>query len=104
MTDRSDDRHEGISIPGLPASASERGLWSRFKEHKLIQATLAYLAAALAVAHGEELVAGAYHWPELVGRIVIGALGLGLPLALTIVFIATRKVSPADRVAAGRIL
>jgi adenylate cyclase len=104
MTNPANDRHEGISVPVPPVAASERGVWSRFKEHKLIQATLAYLAAALAIAHGEELVAHAYHWPELVGRIVIGGLGLGLPLTLAIVFIATRKVSSADRAAAGRTL
>jgi TolB-like protein/tetratricopeptide (TPR) repeat protein len=104
MTAPSNDRQEIVSVPALGTSSSERGFWSRFKEHKLIQTTLAYLVAALAIAHGEELVASAYHWPELVGRIVIGSLGLGLPLALVIVLIATRKVSAADRAAAGRTL
>ncbi len=104
MTDPSNDRHEVISVPVLVTSGSERGPWSRFKEHKLIQAALAYLVAALAIAHGEELVASAYHWPELVGRMVIGGLGLGLPLSLTLVFFATRKVSSADRATAGRTL
>lgn len=90
----------------LPRAAQDiaPGLWSRIKEHKLIQVTLAYLVAALAIAHGEELVASAYHWPELVGRIVIGILGLGLPLTLIVVLLAQIKVSSVSRAAVGRTL
>jgi TolB-like protein/Tfp pilus assembly protein PilF len=93
--------------PGAAASQareSDRTLWSRVKEHKLIQATLAYLAAALAVAHGEELIASAYRWPELISRLVIGALGIGLPLTLLTVWFATRQRTETDRAAAGRTL
>ncbi len=79
-----------------PTSAAG-GLWQRIKEHKLIQTALAYLAAALAIAHGEELIANAYAWPERVGQIVIGALGLGLPVTLGIVWFSGRKLSPASR-------
>ncbi len=90
----------------LPRAAQDivPGLWSRIKEHKLIQVTLAYLVVALAIAHGEELVANAYHWPELVGRIVIGILGLGLPLTLIVVLLAEIKASAASRVTVGRTL
>jgi TolB-like protein/tetratricopeptide (TPR) repeat protein len=90
----------------LPGAAQDiaPGLWSRIKDHKLIQAAIAYLVAALAIAHGEELVAGAYHWPEHVGRIVIGILGLGLPLTLVVVSLAEIKASSASRIAVGRTL
>jgi hypothetical protein len=46
----------------MPRAAQDTapGLWSRIKEHKLIQTALAYLVAALAIAHGEELIASAH--------------------------------------------
>ena len=80
------------------------GLWARIREHKLIQATLAYLAASLAIAHGEELLGRAFEWPEIVSRLVIYALALGLPLTLLIVFAATSRPSASDRANAGRTL
>jgi TolB-like protein/tetratricopeptide (TPR) repeat protein len=64
-------------------AASER-IWDRIKEHKLIQWVLAYAGAGLALAHGQELVAHAFSWPEIVGRILIGGLALGLPVVLTL--------------------
>jgi serine/threonine-protein kinase len=66
-------------------------LWHSVKDHKLIQWALAYVAAALAIAHGQELVAHAYEWPEIVGRALIGVLGLGFPIALTLAWYHRHK-------------
>ncbi len=66
-----------------PVEKLER-LWARVKEHKIIQWTLAYLAAALALAHGAELVGHAFEWPDIVSRVVVILLVLGLPFAVTL--------------------
>jgi TolB-like protein len=58
--------------------------WQRVKEHKVIQWAVAYFAAALALAHAEELIAHAYEWPESVGQILIGVLALGFLVALVL--------------------
>jgi TolB-like protein len=62
--------------PVAPASP-----WARIKEHKVLQWSLAYLGAALALAHGQELLAHSFHWPEFVGQVLIGALIVGFPIA-----------------------
>jgi TolB-like protein len=58
--------------------------WARIKEHKVLQWSLAYLGAALALAHGQELLAHNFHWPELVGHVLIGALIVGFPIAVAL--------------------
>jgi TolB-like protein len=58
--------------------------WARVREHKIIQWAVAYLGAALALAHGQELVGHAFHWPDIANRIFIVALIVGLPIALTL--------------------
>ncbi len=90
--------HSDVDVPKLPDDTPAAGppvqeassvdaferLWHRVKDHKLLQWALAYVAAALAIAHGQELVAHAYEWPEIVGRALIGVLGVGFPIALTL--------------------
>jgi hypothetical protein len=58
--------------------------WERIKEHKVLQWALGYLGAALAIANGQELMAHAFGWPEIVAKIVMALLILGLPLVLTV--------------------
>jgi len=58
--------------------------WARIKEHKVLQWSLAYLGAALALAHGQELLAHNFHWPELVGHVLVGALIVGFPIAVAL--------------------
>jgi TolB-like protein len=58
--------------------------WRRLNEHKVLQWGLAYVGAALAIAHGQTLLAEAYDWPRLIGRVVVTLLILGLPLLLTL--------------------
>jgi TolB-like protein len=90
----------GVSGPGTPfvstahiepaakpaeAAPVEKlsALWARVKERKVIQWGLAYLAAALALAHGTELLSHAFDWPHIVYRLVVIVLVLGLPVAAT---------------------
>ena len=59
-------------------------IWARIKDHKVIQWGVGYFAAALALAHAQELIAQTYKWPEIVGQIFIGVLVLGFLVALVL--------------------
>jgi TolB-like protein len=90
----------GPAVPAPKAAPPTEGLarlWARITEHKLIQAGVAYFAAAIAIAHAEELIAHAYHWPARAQQILIGVLALGFPVTLGVAWLSGRK-----RVRAGR--
>lgn len=59
-------------------------IWSRIKEHKVLQWTLGYAAAAYTLLHGVEMVGNAFIWPHAVARIVTLLLILGVPIAATL--------------------
>jgi hypothetical protein len=42
------------------------------------------LGAALALAHGAELLGHTFHWPEFAQRLIVGLLIVGLPVVLTL--------------------
>ena len=67
-----------------PDSGVMGDLWIRIREHKIVQWGLAYLGVALALAHGQDLVAHAFDWPEIYARILMSLLVVGFPLALTL--------------------
>jgi TolB-like protein len=71
------------SSRGEPAPAPA-GLWQRLQDHKVLQWALAYLGAALAIAHGGELLGHSFHWPEVANRLLMGALIVGFPVALAL--------------------
>jgi TolB-like protein/Tfp pilus assembly protein PilF len=64
--------------------SADGAFWARVREHKVIQWAIAYLGAALALAHGAELVSHALNWPDAVWRTFVLALIVGFPIALTI--------------------
>ena len=72
------------------AHASDRGandpptMWKRVREHKVVQWTLAYAAAAYTLLHAVEMVSGALGWPHAVVRITTLVLLLGLPITTTV--------------------
>jgi adenylate cyclase len=68
--------------PAAPAPSAD--LWQRVKEHKVLQWGLAYLGAALALAHGADLLGHTFHWPEALNRLLLGALIVGFPIALAL--------------------
>ncbi|MGH8863336.1 MAG: hypothetical protein ACREVZ_01600, partial [Burkholderiales bacterium] len=59
-------------------------VWSRIKEHKVLQWTLGYAAAAYTLLHGVEMVGNAFAWPHAVARIVTLLLLLGVPIVATL--------------------
>src|SRR5512133_3000258 len=54
----------------------------RLKQRKLVQWTLAYVAAAFALLQGIDIVAQRFGWPEQTMRFVIIALSVGLFVTL----------------------
>ncbi len=85
---------------GVTGATADR-FWSRVLEHKIIQWGVAYLGAALAVAHGAELVGHAFHWPDLAGRVVMVALIAGFPIALTLAWYHGHR--GLNRISAGEL-
>src|ERR1700722_1961569 len=94
----SDPRPAGVTA-APPASAST-GTWERIKEHKILQWALGYLGAAIAIAHGQELMADAFDWPHVFGRILMSVLVLGFPIVLTIAWYhghkGLRRIGPGE--------
>jgi TolB-like protein/Tfp pilus assembly protein PilF len=56
-------------------------LWSRVKEHKIAQWTVAYAAFAFVTLHAATLVSDALEWPHVLVRALTLVLMLGLPMA-----------------------
>jgi Tol biopolymer transport system component len=89
-------------IERLPGSAAPPlTIWPRIKQHKVLQWSLAYLGAALALAHGQELLAHTYHWPEVVGRVMMGGLIVGFPVAVALAWYHGHK--GLTRISAGEL-
>ena len=59
-------------------------VWDRIKEHKVVQWTVAYAAAAYTLLHAMEMVSDALEWPHIIIRILTLLLILGAPLAATL--------------------
>ena len=60
------------------------GIWRRLRRRTLVQWTFAYLAGAWALLQLLDLVGQQFGWPPLLLRGITLALGLGLPLTLTL--------------------
>jgi TolB-like protein len=76
------------------------GIWARIKEHKVMQWTLAYAAAAYTLLHGVQMLSDAQEWPRVIVRVLSFALMLGLPLIVTLAWYhgakGLRRVSAAE--------
>src|ERR1700744_479776 len=74
-----------VEVPSAPvAGAAIMDTWERIKEHKVLQWGLAYLGAALALAHGSDLLSHAFRWPEAFNRLLLGVLIVGFPVVLAL--------------------
>ena len=73
-----------LGAPTLLHQPSASAFWHRVKEHKVVQWTIAYGAAAYTLLHVVEMVSDALDWPHLVVRIVTLSLILGAPVAATL--------------------
>jgi TolB-like protein len=70
--------------PGPPPTDGTTDFWGHIRHHKVIQWSVAYFGAALALAQGAELVGNAFDWPDLVSRVLMLLLIAGVPLAITL--------------------
>ncbi len=59
-------------------------LWQRLKQRKLVQWTLAYIAAAWALLQALGLAADSYDWPHGVMRVAFAVIALGFVVALVL--------------------
>src|ERR1700691_817358 len=89
MTDSSEagpsSRPPDGGVPALPETAQPApGPWQRLKEHKVIQWTLVYAAAAYTLLHGAEMLSDAQEWPHVIVRVLSMALNLGVPIVATL--------------------
>ena len=67
-----------------PQALAPAGIWERIKEHKVVQWTLAYAAAAYTLLHGTEMISEAMEWPHLIARVLTLVLALGVPVVITL--------------------
>ena len=66
------------------ASGGGAGLWPRIKDHRIVQWTVAYVGIAYAIQHAVVLTGEAFEWPQLIQRISMLLLILGLPLLMAV--------------------
>src|SRR5450432_271743 len=80
----------------------------RLKERKLVQWSLAYVAAAFALLQGIDIVAQRFGWPEQTMRFVIIALSVGLFVTLVLAWYhgerGAQRVSGTELLIIGLIL
>jgi TolB-like protein/tetratricopeptide (TPR) repeat protein len=66
--------------PPTPGPSLLAELWTKIREHKVVQWTLGYLALAYTLLHGAEMLSEALDWPHVVVRAFTLALMLGVPV------------------------
>src|SRR5436190_21948381 len=83
-------------------------LFRRLKQRKLVQWTLAYVAAAFALLQGIDIVAQRFGWPEQTMRFVIIALSIGLLITLILAWYhgerGAQRVSGTELLIIGLVL
>jgi len=89
------------TLPTAAAQLSDTtGLWERIQRHKVVEWTLAYVAAGFALVHGVEMGSHAFEWPRLVSKLAIVGWLAGIPVAATIAWYhghrAQQRVSRAE--------
>src|SRR5215470_6240254 len=91
MSDNSDLRASRPAPEGRAPQHDEGGgqdrmslLWRRVKEHRIAQWTVGYVAVAYGIQHAVILTSESFEWPNIVARVSMLLLALGLPLAMTV--------------------
>src|SRR5688572_12032297 len=67
-----------------PIGREVESIWTRLRRRKVVQWSVAYVAAAWALLQGLEFLAGIYGWPTAFLRVVTLALALGVPIVVTL--------------------
>jgi TolB-like protein len=66
------------------SEALREGLWDQLRRRKVVQWSIAYVAAGWGLLQGLGYVGTAFHWPEQLQRFAIVAFVAGLPIALVV--------------------
>ena len=90
--------------PTPPTATAQLGdttdLWEKIQRHKVVEWTLAYVAAGFALVHAVEMGSHAFEWPRLVSKPTIVGWLAGIPVAATIAWYhghrAQQRVSRAE--------
>jgi hypothetical protein len=69
---------------GGSGTAGLGSIWSRIKQHKVVEWTLAYVAFGYATLHGVVMLRETFDWPALVPRLTTFGLLLGSPVVVTL--------------------
>ena len=74
--------------------------WRRIKQHRVAQWTIGYFALAYGIQHAVTLTSEAYEWPNIVARVSMTILALGVPIAMTVAWYhgerASRRMSTGE--------
>src|SRR5262249_6327993 len=94
VAEEAEGQKSGIEAPSqgadLTAVASPRRgnrisiLWRQLKDHRVVQWSAGYVAVAYSIQHAVTLTGEAYDWPNIVVRVSMTLLALGLPIAMTL--------------------
>ena len=68
-------------------------LWRRVGEHRVAQWAIAYVGLAYGIQHAVILTSESFEWPNIVARVSMLVLILGLPLAMTFAWYHGAKLS-----------
>jgi TolB-like protein/tetratricopeptide (TPR) repeat protein len=75
---------DGTKGPEVTSGDRLALLWRRGKEHRIAQWTVGYVAVAYGIQHAVTLTSEAYEWPNIILRVSMTLLALGLPVAMTL--------------------
>ena len=67
-----------------PQQGEGPSVWDRLRRRKVVQWSIAYVAAGWGLLQGLAYVGTAFHWPEQVQRLAIVAFVIGLPVAIVV--------------------
>ena len=67
-----------------PQHEDSPSVWDRLRRRKVVQWSIAYVAAGWGLLQGLAYVGTAFHWPEQVQRLAIVVFVIGLPVAIVV--------------------
>lgn len=67
-----------------PKDDEGRSVWERLRHRKVVQWSIAYVAAGWGLLQGLSYVGTVFHWPDQLQRLAIVAFVIGLPIAVVV--------------------
>ncbi len=83
-------------------------LWRRIRQHRIAQWTVGYVAVAYSIQHAVILTSESYEWPNIIARVSMTLLALGLPIAMTLAWYhgdrTPRRISSGELAVVSAVL